>query len=91
MCKEMEFKALDKDGNEVLCEVLFTFTGEATGKDYIVYTDHSLDEEGNTKVYASIYDPSDPESNLLPVESDLEWYYIQQILEEIQAEYAMLM
>ena len=91
MCKEMEFKALDKDGNEVMCEVLFTFTSEATGKDYIVYTDNSQDEDGNTKVYCSIYDPADPESDLIPVESEAEWYFIQQVLEEIQEEYERLM
>ena len=87
MCEEMKFKALDKDGKEVTCEVLFTFGSDTTGKDYMVYTDHSEDENGNTKVYASIYDPTDPESDLIPIESEAEWYMVQQIFKEIQKEY----
>ena len=89
--REMTFTAIDKDGNEVLCEILFTFTSDHTGKDYMVYTDHREDEEGNTMVYASIYDPGDEESELIPVESDEEWYYINQVLQEIQREYLQLM
>ena len=53
----------------------------------MVYTDHSEDENGNTKVYASIYDPTDPESDLIPIESEAEWYMVQQIFKEIQKEY----
>lgn len=91
MCDEMKFKALDKDGKEVTCEVLFTFGSDTTGKDYMVYTDHSEDENGNTKVYASSYDPDDPESDLTPIESDVEWYVVRSILEEIRKEYTRWM
>lgn len=82
----MTFKVLDDDGKEVECEVLFTFESDETKKNYIVYTDNTLDEEGNTKVYASIYNPNEEETKLLPIESEKEWKIIETILEELQNE-----
>ena len=78
------FKVVNDDGIEVECEVLFTFESEDTGKNYIVYTDNTLDEDGNTKVYASIYNPDEQETKLLPIETDKEWKIIETILEELQ-------
>ncbi len=82
----MTFKVVNDEGKEVECEVLFTFESEETKKNYIVYTDNTTDEEGNTKVYASIYNPDEAETKLLPIETDKEWKIIETILEEIQSE-----
>lgn len=86
MEEKMTFKAINNDGVEVECEVLFTFESEETKKNYMVYTDNTKDEEGNIRVYASIYNPDKPESELIPIESESEWKIIETILEEIQAE-----
>lgn len=80
----MTFKVVNDEGKEVECEVLFTFESDETKKNYIVYTDNSVDAEGNTRVYASIYNPSDDETKLLPIETDKEWKIIQTVLDEIQ-------
>lgn len=82
----MTFKVVNDEGKEVECEVLFTFESEETKKNYIVYTDNTVDEDGNTKVYASIYNPNEAETKLLPIETDKEWKIIETILEEIQSE-----
>ena len=82
----MTFKVINDEGKEVECEVLFTFESDETKKNYIVYTDNTLDEEGNTKVYASIYNPDEDETKLLPIETDKEWKIIETILEELQNE-----
>ena len=84
----MTFKALNKDGVEVECEVLFTFESDETKKNYMVYTDNTTDENGNVRVYASIYNPDQPESDLIPIESEAEWKIIETILEELQNETA---
>lgn len=81
----VKFKVFDDNGKEVECEVLFTFDSDETGKSYMVYTDNSIDEEGNTRVYASIYNPNEDEVKLEPIETDREWTIIEKILEEIQA------
>ena len=88
MEEKMTFKVINDEGKEVECEVLFTFESDETKKNYIVYTDNTLDEEGNTKVYASIYNPDQDETKLLPIETDKEWQIIETILEELQNEAA---
>ena len=80
----MTFKVKNDEGVEVECEVLFTFESDETKKNYIVYTDNTLDKSGNTKVYASIYNPDEQETKLLPIETDKEWKIIETILEELQ-------
>ena len=84
--ERMTFKVKDNEGKDIECEVLFTFESEETNKNYIVYTDNTTDENGNVRVYASIYNPDQPESDLIPIESEAEWKIIETILEEIQAE-----
>ena len=81
----VKFKVFDDNGKEVECEVLFTFDSEETNKSYMVYTDNSVDEEGNTRVYASIYNPEEDEIKLEPIQTDKEWKIIETILQEIQA------
>ena len=84
--KKNTFTVLNDEGKEVECEVLFTFESEETHKNYLVYTDNTTDENGNIKVYASIFDPDKETSDLLPIETEREWKIIETILEEIQAE-----
>ena len=86
MEERMTFKAVNSEGKEVECEVLFTFESDETKKNYIVYTDNTTDDGGNVKVYASIYNPDKPETELMPIETESEWKIIETILEEIQAE-----
>ena len=76
---------LNDQGEEVECEVLFTFDSEETKKSYIVYTDDTADEAGNTKVYASIYDPSGADKALTPIETEEEWLIVENVFSSIQA------
>jgi Uncharacterized protein conserved in bacteria len=83
MEEKMTFIATDEQGNNVECEALFTFDSEETGKSYIAYTDNTLDEQGNTKVYASTYTPGEEKTALKPIESEKEWKMVEAILEEL--------
>ena len=80
----MTFKVMNDDGIEVECEVLFTFESDETKKNYIVYTDNTLDEDDNTKVFASIYNPDEEETVLQPIETDEEWAIIEKIRDALQ-------
>lgn len=84
MDKKNVFKVLDETGKEIECEMLFTFDSDETGKNYIIYTDNSLDEEGNTRVYASIFDPTKEQTVLEPIQTEKEWKIIETILESLQ-------
>ena len=81
---ECKFVVQNEFGEEIECEVLFTYQDERTGKHYIAYTDDSLDEEGNTSVYASIYDPDTDPAILHPIETEEEWETVETILASLQ-------
>lgn len=80
------FKVINDEGQEITCDILFTFDSEETKKSYIVYTDNSKDVEGNIQVYASIYDPKQDNPRLEPIESEQEWKIIETILNTLQDE-----
>ena len=82
--ERMTFKVKNDKGIEIEYEVLFTFESDETGKKYIVYTDNTSDDAGNTKVYASIYTGEGDEMTLEAIETEKEWKIIDKILEEIQ-------
>ena len=84
--EENKFKVINKKGKEVEFEVLFTFESDETKKNYMVYTDNTKDKDGNTKVYASVFEPDKEPLELLPVETEREWKVIETILESIQEE-----
>ena len=78
------FNVIGDNGEEITCEVLFTFDSEETNKSYIVYTDNTTDEGGNVRVYASIFKPESEKMELLPIETEREWKIVETILESIQ-------
>ncbi len=80
------FTLIDEQGNEQVYDVLFTFESDETQKNYIVYTDNTKDAQGNIQVYASIYDPENPNSKLEAIETEKEWKVIETILETLQEE-----
>lgn len=78
--KDNVFTIINDEGKEVKCEILFTYEDEKTKKNYIAYTDNTTDEEGNIKVYASIFNPEEENPVLIPIETDEEWKLIEGIL-----------
>lgn len=84
--KENKFTLIDDNGVETTYDVLFTYESDETGKHYIAYTDNSLDETGNIQVYASIFDPTNTNSRLEPIETEKEWKVVETILETLQEE-----
>lgn len=90
--KEVTFKVLNDEGEEVECEVLFTFENDETKNTYIVYTDNTVDNDGETKVYANVLliededDDGSANAKLLPIETEAEYDIIENILERLQTE-----
>lgn len=77
------FTVIGENGEETVCEILFTYHDDDTNKDYIVYTDNSIDNEGNTRVFASIFNPNEKNLVLYPIETDEEWSMIERALKSI--------
>ena len=84
MDEKSTFVIINDDGEEVESEILFTFENKETKKNYIVYTDNSVDENGETLVFANVYNPDKDDEVLLPIETEEEWDMIEKIFEELQ-------
>ena len=80
-----KFTVVTENGEKKEYEIVLTFDDAETNKSYVVYTDNSLDEAGNAKVYAAIDNSKEAgKTSLLPIESDSEWKLIEYIIESLQ-------
>ena len=73
MENKSSFKIVNDKGEELVCDVLFTYEDTALNKNYIVFTDNTLDENGKIKVYANYYDPTGKNLGLGKIETSEEW------------------
>ncbi|WP_223702806.1 DUF1292 domain-containing protein [Sutcliffiella deserti] len=87
---EKQITVVDEDGNEQLCEVLFTFESEEFGKSYVLYYPIGAenDDEDDIEIHASSFLPNEEnqEGELQPVETDEEWDMIEEMLNTFMAE-----
>ena len=81
--ERMEFTTKDKFGNEIVCEVIATYHDDDTNKDYIVYTDKTLDETKKLKVYYGLYEKVDNGIKLKEAKTPEEKSIGLQIIKEI--------
>ena len=81
--KKLVFKITNEQGKNIEYEELYTFKNEKTGKNYMVYTDNSIDEDGKVRVFAS-YAPSLDDKKLRPIENDDEWDFVEETINTLQ-------
>ena len=81
---ENNITIVDENGNEQLCEVLFTFDSEQFNKSYVLYYPLSAedDEDEEIEIHASSFVPSEDnkDGELSPVETEEEWDLIEEML-----------
>lgn len=70
------------NGTKKEFDVIFTFKNENTDKDYIVYTDNSIDENNKLRIFASIYNPISLDFIGEPQTKE-EWDEIYRLLDKI--------
>ncbi len=80
---EKQITVIDENGNEQLCEVLFTFDSDQFKKSYVLYypigADENEDEE--IEIHASSFDQGETEEGALsPIETEEEWDLIEEML-----------
>ena len=85
MQKELENGTfiLNENGIETEYTTILTFYNQENQKNYVVYTDNTIDEIDNLNLFASSYDPNDEEFNLYPVMRDDEWQNINEVLNNV--------
>ncbi len=81
---ENNITVVDDEGNEQLCEVLFTFDSEEFGKSYVLYYPIGADEndDDDIEIHASSFSPneSNEDGERSQFESDVEWDLIEDML-----------
>ena len=71
-----------ENGMKKSYDVIRTFKNERNGKDYIVYTDNTYDEDNKLRIYAALYNPLTNEF-LGYVENKEEWRDIIKLLDNV--------
>lgn len=79
---ENNITVVDENGNEQLCEILFTFDSEEFNKSYVLYYPISDNEDDEIEIHASSFVPSEnnEDGELSPIETDEEWDMIEEML-----------
>ena len=80
---EVEAKVYSNDNMQIVCGVNNADDIQMLNTQKTV---NSLIGEGNTKVYASIFNPEEENPVLLPIESDEEWKLIEGILSSLTSD-----
>lgn len=66
------------NGEEILCEILFTTHSNEFNKDYVVFV-----EKGTNNASAAIYTPTDNgEGTLTQITSEEEWNMLEELLDD---------
>jgi uncharacterized protein YrzB (UPF0473 family) len=81
---EKQITVVDDQGNEQLCEVLFTFESEQFSKSYVLYYPLGAEEseEEEIEIHASAFSAAEDgqEGELQPIETEEEWEMIEEML-----------
>ena len=86
--KETRFPLIMQNGKVAECEALLLVESACGTKNYLVYTDNSIDADGSLTVFASAYKPSNKDANtmplketeLLPITTKEEWEFLETAL-----------
>jgi uncharacterized protein YrzB (UPF0473 family) len=87
---EKHITVIDENGNEQLCEVLFTFESDQFNKSYVLYYPVGAEEDENEEIeiMASAFTPGEDNDGgeLQPIETEEEWDMIEEMLNTFLAE-----
>ena len=69
------------NGTKVEYDVILTFKNPTNNKDYVIYTDNTIDNNNKLRFYAAIYDPNLPNPFLGEPTTKEEWTTITNIID----------
>ena len=87
---DQQLTIIDEEGNEILCQILFTFESEEFKKNYVLFypLDDSDDEENVTVMAASYVEGENGIGELQEIETDEEWDLIEDVLGQYEEQFA---
>jgi len=76
---------INEEGQEIECEILFTFDSAEYNKDYVVYMpigDEYVDEDGYPEIHVSSYTTNEDGEGggLEPIEDEAEWDMVEEVV-----------
>lgn len=86
--KDNQLVFVDENGNEILCDIIFTYDSEEFNKSYVFFAPvGSADEDGKVEVGVASYVPTeDGVGELHAVETDEEWDMLAEVFESFADE-----
>ena len=79
---------IEKNGETIDCDVLFTFDSEDTMKSYIGYTDHTFGSNGRKNIYVSAYNPLKAKIELEDITDERELKMVSEVLDQMDKDNA---
>ena len=84
--KDNKLVLIDAKGNETVCEIIFTYASEATGKNYVVFRVEG-DESGEVGAAAYV-EEGEGQGRIEPIETEEEWVKLEEIFKQFTEEQA---
>ncbi|MCX4255099.1 MAG: DUF1292 domain-containing protein [Bacilli bacterium] len=75
--EKFQFTVKGKNGKDKKYETVCTLDINSYSHNYICYTDNSLDENGEVKIFISAYTFENDELSIFPIEDEKEWKFIE--------------
>ena len=83
--KENQLTVIDENGNETLCQILFTFESETTGKKFVVFYPlaNLEDDDDQIELSAAMYtEGADGNGELHEITEESDWEEVENAIEE---------
>ncbi len=84
---DQQLTVIDESGNEVLCQILFTFESEEFNKNYVLFypIENEQEDDDNVTVMAASYkEGADGVGELEEVTTEEEWALIEDVLNQFE-------
>lgn len=85
MMDETHFTIKGENGQDHVYEILYTFEDDYHICKYIVFTDHSLNDEGQINIFANRYEIKDGQYVLYELQDAKEWQMVEDTLEALDS------
>lgn len=90
--KDNQLVVIDGEGNEILCEILFTFQSERTGKKFVIFyhVEDLNNDEDDLELSAAIYQENaeGDTGELIEIEDDLDWNEVEDAINDFDQHYS---
>ena len=83
MNNKKKISTILSNGTKIEYDVVLTFFNETNNKNYLIYTDNTLDQNNKLRLYVAIYDPNLKNKYLGEPKTQEEWTFINNILNKV--------